>query len=191
LISVQAVELLWVVFVYSGIEHVTYAGGKVHLGFLPYSHSIGSGLIVAFAAWMMISFGWKRRDVAIAVALGVMSHIALDIIQHEPDIRLLPADIGPRLGFGLHQWPLANLIVELLFGVACWFIFRGTTALLVAIVLLNLADAPLMFPREGSATMLEQHPAVLPTVILVQIVITWLAIWAFSRKRRALSSVAP
>ena len=33
LVSVQAIELLWVVFVYSDIEHVRYTADAVHLDF--------------------------------------------------------------------------------------------------------------------------------------------------------------
>jgi hypothetical protein len=47
LIGAQAIELLWVLFTYTGIEHITVSGSRIHLGFLPYSHSVGSTLALA------------------------------------------------------------------------------------------------------------------------------------------------
>src|SRR5713226_9568008 len=177
LISVQAVELLWVIFVYTGIEHVTYTRDSVHLAFLPYSHSIATAFLLATICWVVLRRGGERSSLALAVAIGVVSHIVLDVIHHEPDIALLPLPSGPRFGLGLMLHPAADLIVELLYGLACWFILRGSLALLAAIVVFNLLDAPLMFPRPGMGASLAQHPAVLPTVILIQIIATWVAVW--------------
>lgn len=182
LVSVQAIELLWVVFVWAGIEHVRYTADAVHLDFLPYSHSLATTAAVALLGWLFYRYGRRQPALAAAVALGVISHVALDFIHHEPDIALLPMAGGPRFGLNLQGWALADLIVEVLFGVVCWFIFGGSRALLIAIVALNLANIPLMFPRPGTGTMLAEHPAVLPTVILVQILLTWLGVWYFARR---------
>ena len=187
LISVQAIEILWVVFVYAGVERPEYTADAVHLAFLPYSHSIGSTVLVALGFWAYARFGLGNRTLATALAIGVMSHVVLDIIHHEPNIVLLPAAIGPGLGLNLQGVPALDFVVELLFGIACWWIFRGTTGLLVAIVLLNAMNLPLMFPRPGTGTMLAAHPAVLPTVILVQILLTWTLVGC-SRERRVPSS---
>lgn len=184
LISVQAIEILWVVFVYAGIERPEYTANGVHLNFLPYSHSIGSTVLVALGLWAYARFALGNRPLATALAVGVMSHVLLDLIHHEPNIMLLPAAVGPRLGLNLQGVPALDFVVELLYCIACWWIFRGTTALLVAIVLLNLMNLPLMFPRPGSGTMLGAHPAVLPTVILFQIVLTWTVVWFLARNTR-------
>ena len=188
LISVQAIELLWVAFVYTRIERPTYTADAVHLSFLPYSHSVTSTAIVAFGAWAYIRLAKHDGVLATAIAIGVLSHVVLDIVHHEPDIYLLPAAIGPRLGMNLAGVPALDFLVELLFGVACWWMFRGGLALLVTIVLLNVMDLPLMFPKPASVAMLAAHPAVLPTVILFQIVLTWTAVWYFARKQRAPSA---
>jgi hypothetical protein len=176
LVAVQAVELLWVLFTYLGVEHIEVSGGDVHLGFLPYSHSVFTGVFLALVAWIGLR-GWRGdRALAVAVALGIVSHIALDIIQHEPNIYLLPAAWGPQLGLGLTHYPLANLLVELAYGVLCWWVFRGAIGLLIGIIVFNLLDAPLMFRSAAGAARLGAHPAVLTTVILVQIVATWLVV---------------
>ena len=183
LISVQLVELMWVAFTYTGVEHFTVSGGRVHLGFLPYSHSVATGIVLASVGWWLLR--GRTRQLAAAVAIGIVSHIVLDIIQHEPDITLLPADIGPHLGLGLHNVPVANLLVELAYGVVCWRLFGGSVGLLAAIVLFNLADWPLMTPRPDAVTQIAEHPFVLPTVILVQIVTSWLLVAWLSRPRPA------
>jgi hypothetical protein len=183
LVSTQAIELLWVAFVYAGIEHVSYTPDTVHLDFLPYSHSVGSTAAVAILAWLFVRYRQNKPAVALALVLGIASHVFLDLIHHEPDIALLPLATGPRFGLGLATWPVADLLVELLYGVMCWFIFGGGKGALVAIVGLNLLDIPLMFPRPGTGAMLAEHPFVLPTIILVQIVMTWSAVWYVARRR--------
>ena len=182
LIGTQAIELLWVVFVYTGIEHVRYTRDAVHLDFLPYSHSITTTLAVALLAWGFVRYRRGEPTVAMAVALAVISHVILDLIHHEPDIALLPVPFGPRFGLGLANWPAADLLVEILCGVFCWYLFRGHLALLIAIVAFNVLDIPFMFLRPGSGALLAAHPKVLPTVILFQILLTWFAVWYFARR---------
>jgi membrane-bound metal-dependent hydrolase YbcI (DUF457 family) len=181
LVAAQAVELLWIIFTYLGIEHVSTTPDRVHLDFLPYSHSIFTGLFLAALAW---GFGKsvRRTYVGTAIALAILSHIALDIIQHEPDIALLPMAWGPRIGLNLQAYPLANLIVELAFCILCWKYFGGSRGLLIGIVFFNLLDIPLMFPRPGIGTMIAQHRTLLPTIILLQVVAAWVLIWWLARR---------
>jgi hypothetical protein len=181
LIAVQFVELLWIVFTYLGIEHVRVAEDRVHLDFLPYSHSVFTAVFLATLAW---GFGKsvRRTYVGAAIALAILSHIVLDIIQHEPNIALLPLAWGPRLGVNLQGFPLLDFIVELVFCVACWKYFGGSKGLLVGIVIFNLLSIPLMFPRPGTAAMLAENSAILPTIILVQVVSSWLLVWLLARR---------
>lgn len=117
-----------------------------------------------------------RKNVGAAVALGIMSHIVLDIIHHEPNIALLPLAWGPRFGLNLQGYPLLDFVVELAFCIACWKIFDGSKGLLIGIVVFNLINIPLMFPRPGSLVPLAHNRLILPTVILIQIVATWLVV---------------
>jgi len=189
LISVQFVELLWVLFTYLGIEHSRITPTAVHLDFLPYSHSIGTGILLAGLA---IAFGrvGRRTSVGIAVALGVLSHIVLDIIQHEPNIALLPMAWGPRIGLNLQSIPLLDFLVELLFCLACWKAFGGSRELLIGIVVFNLIDLPFMFAPGGLLVDLVNHPFILPTVILIQVVATWLLVWWFGKDKLFTEPVA-
>ena len=181
LIAVQFVELLWIVFTYLGLEHVRVTGDKVHLDFLPYSHSVFTGVFLAALAWGSGKLV-RRINVGTAIALAILSHIVLDIIHHEPNITLLPMAWGPRLGLNLQGYPLVDFIVELAFCVGCWKYFGGSKGLLVGVVIFNLLNIPLMFPRPGTGAMLAQNPAILPTIILVQVISSWLLIWLLTRR---------
>jgi len=181
LISVQLVELLWIVFTYLGIEHYRVTSDAVHLDFLPYSHSVGTGALLAALAWFM-GRSARRSNLGAAMALGIFSHIVLDIIHHEPDIALLPMTWGPRLGLNLQRYPILDFTVELVFCIACWKIFGGSRGLLMGIVIFNVLNIPLMFPLSGSLTPIVEHPAILPTIILVQVVATWLLVWWLGKR---------
>jgi hypothetical protein len=187
---VQLVELLWVVFTYLGIEHARVTPDAIHLDFLPYSHSVFTGALLAAIALLM-GKTVHRSNVGIAIALGIFSHIVLDIIHNEPNITLLPMAWGPRLGLNLQGYPLLDFIVELGFCIGCWKIFGGSRGLLIGIVIFNLINIPLMFPRPGSLTPIIEHPAVLPTLILVQIVSTWLLVWWLGRRTIYLEDTSP
>lgn len=181
LIGVQLVELIWVVLTYLRIEHVRVVGDTVHLDFLPYSHSVVTGIALALLA-LAVMRPELRRDVGIALALAIISHIVLDIVHHEPDIHLAPTASSPAIGFGLVRYPLADFLVELAYCIACWRYFRGTVGLLVGLVLLNLINLPTMFPRSGTGETLATHPGILPTLILIEIVLTWIGVWWLSRR---------
>jgi hypothetical protein len=181
LISVQLVELLWIGFTYLGIERYRVTPDAIHLDFLPYSHSIGTGLLLAGIVWGMAK-SVHRSNVGAAIGLGILSHILLDIIHHEPNISLLPVMWGPRFGMNLQQYPLLDFAVELLFCIACWKIFGGSRGLLIGIVVFSLTNIPLMFPRPGSLTPIVEHPFLLPTVILIQVVASWILVGWLSQR---------
>ena len=178
----QAVELVWVGLTFAGVEHSSVRGGTIHLGFLPYSHSIGSGLFIALVAFAALFRVPPRARLGVAVALGVLSHLVLDVIQHEPDIALVPFGDGPRLGLGLMNSPWLNLAVEVAIGFACVRVFRGRPALYVGVLLFNLANLPTMLQPRAIVDLVVRWPIVLPTLILVQIVATWVFVaWGARR----------
>lgn len=162
---------------------MSYTPDTVHLDFLPDSHSVGSTAVIALMAWLVVRYRQHQPAWAVALVLGIASHVVLDLIHHEPDIALLPLAAGPRFGFGLATWPIVDLMVELLYGTMCWYVFGGGKGLLVAIVGFNLLNIPLMFPRPGTGAMLAERPLALPAIILVHIVLTWIAVWYFARAR--------
>jgi hypothetical protein len=190
LISVQAVELLWIAFTYLGIEHIRVTGDTIHLDFLPYSHSVFTGVFLALLVWLL-SKSARRSYLGAALGLSILSHIMLDIVHHEPNIALLPLAWGPRFGLNLQGFPLADLVLELAFCVACWKILGGSRALLIGIVIFNLLNIPLMFPPRGTGALIAAHPMLLPTIILAQVLSSWLLVWWFGREKVFLEPAFP
>ncbi len=183
LIAVQLVEIFWVLFNYIGWEHYSISDGKLHLDFLPYSHSILSGIIAAAVAFAMINWGYNNRKLAIAVAVGVMSHIIIDLLFHEKDIQLSPFSSTPAWGLGVIDFPFLNFAIEFLYGIFCWWYFKGSRALLIVIVVFNVIDLPIMLAHGDMLTPFVKFPFLLPSVILVQIIITWYFVFRYSVKR--------
>ena len=183
LISVQLIELLWVLFNYLGLEFFTVEHSVVHLGFLAWSHSILSTIVLAILAWLVIGIGFKKRSLGIAVGLGILSHIVLDLVLHEQDIQLTPFSTGPAFGLNIQSIPLLAIIVETGYGIFCWWYFKGSKTLLAAIVILNLVNIPFIFNlMPGVNDLLGRVHYLLPTIILIQILYTWFFVWQFSKK---------
>jgi len=180
LIAVQFVEILWVLFNYLGWEHYSVSRGRLHLDFLPYSHSIFSGIAAAGLSFCVINWGYNNRKLAVAFAIGVLSHVMIDLIFHEKDIRLSPFSNTPVWGFGILDYPALNFIIELAYGIFCWWYFKGYRALLWVIIVFNVLDLPIMFAHGNSLTPLIQYPFLLPSFILFQILITWYFVFRFA-----------
>ena len=92
LISVQLMELLWVTLNLIGIERTTTEASvrsvaDIHLAFMPYSHSVIASLILALLAWVICA-ACQRPRLGVAMALGVVSHLALDLLTHARDIQI-------------------------------------------------------------------------------------------------------
>lgn len=182
LLSVQAMEILWVVLNYAGVERTTTEPvvryvGDIHLEFMPYSHSIATVVAVAMGAWAL-GAAWGRARLGAAIGLGVLSHLVLDLATHNGDIALAPFTAG---GYGTHLYanaPAVAFLLELTFGLACWWVYRGGIALLAIIIGFNVANLSLFFAAvPGLEALLAGRPALLVTVILIQIVITLAAVW--------------
>ena len=140
LLSVQLVEFLWVAFNLLGIEMTTTepqvtALNDIHLAYMPYSHSIAATAILAFTVWMFVAKLLNRPTWGLALAVAVSSHIILDLATHLHDIALAPGIESPKFGSGLYGVPLLALVVETIYGIWCWWIFRGSKTLLAVIVL--------------------------------------------------------
>jgi hypothetical protein len=181
LIATGFVELLWVLFTYLGIEHAQAAPNGIHPDYIPYSHSIFTSLFLATLAW---GFGKsvRRTYVGTAIALALLSHVILDLIQHDPNIALLPTRWGPRLGLGLATYPGWDFIVELAFCVGCWKFFGGSKGLLIGIVIFNLFNLPVMFSAIGVGGAGVAHPSLLPTLVLFGLLASGIVVWWFGRE---------
>jgi hypothetical protein len=179
LISVQCMELLWVLLNYLGIEKTTtdkvvnYVG-DIHLSFMPFSHSVATMTGVALLVWLVISKGFGQPDIGAAVAIGIASHLFLDLITHSRDIALAPFIKGPKFGLGLYaSLPIPAFFVEIIYGLFCWWIYEGSKALLATIVVFNLANLSMFFKAvPGIERRLANKPLLITIVVFVQIVVT-------------------
>lgn len=144
LISVQMVEFLWVGLNLAGVEITTTepavrALSDIHLTHMPYSHSIVTTVLIAIAVWWLASKVLNRPVWGLGLAAGVISHIILDLATHVQDIAISPWNDSTKFGLGLYSVPSLALLVETIYGVWCWRVFRGTRKLLAFIIVFNLA----------------------------------------------------
>ena len=179
LISVQFMEIVWVILNFLGVEQTTTEEevryvGDVHLSYMPFSHSIVSMVGVALLTWLIISKGLSRPDIGVAVGIGVISHLILDLITHSNDIGIAPFVKGPKLGLGLYaKYPIAAFVLEIGYGIFCWWIYKGGWALLAAIVVFNLANISMFSSAiTGIEKYMANRPLLISAVILAQILIT-------------------
>ena len=190
LLAVQLPELLWVALNFLGIERTTTdpivrTVSGIHLSYMPWSHSVATMLGSAALLGALLWAATRRRDLAAGVALGIASHLVLDLATHAPDLALTPFVTGPKLGLGLYSSaPAAAFLLELAYGVFCWRVYRGSRALLITIVLFNLANASMFFAAvPGPEELAPRFPLLVPTLVLGQIVITLLLTGLLARNR--------
>jgi membrane-bound metal-dependent hydrolase YbcI (DUF457 family) len=187
LLSVQAMELAWVGLNYLGIEKTTTEASvrsvaDIHLAYMPFSHSVATAVGGALVAWLLVEKGLGRPAIGRAIGIGIFSHLVLDLLTHAQDIVLWPGSTLPALGLGLYdRAPMWGFALEMMYGVICWRVYRGSRPLLAMIVLGNLANITLFSAAiPGPEQFLAGHPLALVTVIFGQIVVTlalvdWLA----------------
>jgi len=188
LVSVQAMELAWVGLNYLGIERTTTEAtvrsvADIHLSYMPYSHSVGTAVGAAVLAWLIIEKGFGRAALGRAIAVGIVSHLILDLATHAHDIVLWPGWSTPKLGLGLYEAaPFAAFIVEFLYGIFCWYVYRGSAGLFALISLGNLANLSILSPAiPGPEQFLAGRSMLVVTFIFVQIVMTLLLVGVLAR----------
>ena len=128
----------------------------------------------AIAAWLNISKWLGLSDVGLAVGLGIASHLFLDLITHSPDIAIGPFIDKPKFGLGLYsKLPIPAFFLEIGYGIVCWWIYKGSFALLGMIILFNLANLSMFFKAiPGFEQKMANRPLLITTVVLIQIVVT-------------------
>jgi membrane-bound metal-dependent hydrolase YbcI (DUF457 family) len=108
-------DLIWPIFLLTGIEHVRIHRGDTRLTPLdfydyPWTHSLVMSLAwsVAFALLYFVIYRYGRG--ALILGLGVFSHWVFDYVVHRPDLPLWPG--GPKVGLSLWNYPVVELGVE-------------------------------------------------------------------------------
>lgn len=189
LISVQLVEIFWVVLNFLGIEHTTTESnvkyvGDIHLHSLQYSHSILSSILIAGLSYLIIRYLFKAKLLALPFSLGVMSHIVLDLLTHAKDLPLTFFIGSPKFGLQLYSLhPYIAFSLELLYGLFCWYYFKGSKSLLLIILLFNLANFTTFSPNIiGLEKYFANNPVLLVTIIALQIIVTLILVGYYSEK---------
>jgi hypothetical protein len=186
LLSVQLVEILWVLLNFLGIEKTTTENRvqsvrDVHLEYMPFSHSVVSTAVLAGGAWTLFALGFKAADVGIAVALGITSHLVLDLSSHARDIVIAPFLFSRKFGLGLYEKPAVAFVLETIYGIFCWWVYGGSTALFCIIVVFNLANASFFIKTiPGPERFMAHRPFWITALIALQITVTAVLVGLFS-----------
>ncbi len=119
--GVYLLDILFAIFVLADIEHARIVPGftasnDLDLYDMPWSHSVLAGAVWAVLAGALAARLWPGAPwrVAPAMAAAVLSHLALDIPVHVPDMTLAGNDTL-RLGLGL--WNQRVLVIAIEAGV--------------------------------------------------------------------------
>ena len=128
-VAVQLLDLLWPIFVLTGLETFEIEPGNTVITPLnftsyPYSHSLLMAVIWAtlFASGYFLFT--KKKKSSILLAFLVLSHWILDFITHRPDLPLSPfSDL--KVGLGLWNMPTAEIVLEIgLFIIGVYLYFK-------------------------------------------------------------------
>jgi hypothetical protein len=150
---------------------------------MPWSHSVATPVVAALAVWLLIEKVFGRAALGRALGIGIVSHLILDLLMHAHDIALWPGLESPKLGSGLYDIPFTAFMVELVYGTACWAIYRGSRGLLALIVVGNLVNLPFLSPAiPWPLDFLAGRPGLIVTLILAQIIVTLLLVGLLARR---------
>lgn len=116
--AVNFLDLIWPVFLLSGLEHVKIEFGNTPMTPLsfydyPWSHSLLMSIVWSVVFGGVYYLIKKNKNGSIILGLGVFSHWVLDFISHRPDLPLAPG-VDTYLGLGLWYSIPGTIIVELL-----------------------------------------------------------------------------
>ncbi|HEY7642245.1 MAG TPA: hypothetical protein VH814_21105 [Steroidobacteraceae bacterium] len=126
-LAVQALDVLFSVFVLGGVEHMEIVHNYTRynpyrLYDMPVTHSLVGSLGWAIAIGIAATVLRVPRRESLWLALAVFSHFVLDVLVHTPDLSIAGDDTA-RFGLGLWNNVPVVLVLELLVLVAGWMLF--------------------------------------------------------------------
>lgn len=136
-IATQFVDILFFPFVLLGIENLKFVKGftavnDFNMDYYPFTHGLLGSVLWAVLFYALYAFVFhknkvNRKNVAIAMALGVLSHWFADLIVHTPDLPLINGN--PKFGFGLWNNKILTFATEaVLLIVALLYYLKKTKA---------------------------------------------------------------
>jgi len=173
-------DLIWPLFVLVGLETVRIEPGNTAftpLDFVsyPWSHSLLMAAVWSGALAAVYHGRTRYLPGTIAIALGVISHWALDFVSHRADMPLAPGMLT-KVGLGLWNHVAATVAVELVMlatGVALYL--NATRATARAGSLGFWAFLALLGFLYVGAVRGDPPPNV--AVLVVSALSAWLAVW--------------
>ena len=188
-LSVGFADLLWSLFILIGLEKARLApslpSSKIDLYSMPLTHSLVGALFWSTIIYILFRFlpapiGARKTRIALAMALGVVSHFVLDIPVHRADLALFGD--AYKIGLGLYNYPIPAFCLEAITLLAgLWLYMRSTTSttflgkygMIFLFVFLQLINA---YTYWGPSPQYIQEVSIfLPTVYLVSAVLAeWL-----------------
>lgn len=126
-LAVQALDVLFSVFVLSGIEHMEIVHkytsyNPFRLYDMPITHSLVGSLGWALAVAIVARMIRLPRRESLWLGLAVFSHFILDLPVHTPDLSIAGNDTA-RLGLGLWNNVPLVIVLELLILLGGWMFF--------------------------------------------------------------------
>ena len=128
-IAAQLVDWAFFGLLIAGVEHMRVTPGisamnPMDLYHMPYTHSLLGSLLFGGGVTVVIWTLTKDKTAALLTGAVVVSHWFLDLLVHVPDLTL--AGSPPKLGFGLWNYPMLEIPLELAitFG-ALWLYVRA------------------------------------------------------------------
>lgn len=126
-LAVQALDVLFSVFVLSGVEHMEIihkytSYNPYRLYDMPITHSLVGSLGWAVAVGIVAALLRLPRRESVWLGLAVFSHFILDLTVHTPDLSIAGNDTT-KLGLGLWNNVPLVLVLELLVLFGGWMFF--------------------------------------------------------------------
>jgi membrane-bound metal-dependent hydrolase YbcI (DUF457 family) len=114
--AAQLVDIAFAAFVLGGIESMRITPGitamvPFDLYYMPYTHSLIGAVEWGLGLGALVYIITRRAKAAALIALVVVSHWFLDLLVHTKDLTLFGSP--PKLGFGLWNYPLVAMPLEI------------------------------------------------------------------------------
>ena len=176
ILAAQWLDLVWPIFVLTGLEHVRVVPGITRMQPLDFTDYPISHSLLGACGWALVVGGAhyaKKRRVRDALILGVLviSHWVLDFLSHRPDMPIGPN--GPYVGLEMWRSMPITLAAELgSIAIAMWLYVRAAGKLrwqliLFVVVLVGAYLASVFGPPPPSGKI------VAASALLMWLVVFW------------------
>ena len=130
MLSAQLLTILFIILYFAGVESYSNVpgtnGGYGNVIFnASYTHSLAGALVISIVAMIASWIPWGRVN-GLIIGGMVFSNWILALIVHRADMPILPGSMNaglPLLGFGLWEFPIVAVVVELVLVLAGAYLY--------------------------------------------------------------------